>query len=191
MTQFGFFLSPWFLLVFTFIQRPDQRVQIYLVIFPIPSEDFLEIDNLFDKKLSVFAFTFLALLLGGLSSSNTGDDIWYQELTKSSLNPPGYVFGIVWPILYLFMSISSYRAFENIYKIFFVKLFFNNIWSWLFFAFHLPVIALLDIWLLIFLNIKITIVLFKTDRISTFLYIPYVLWLCFASYLNLFIVINN
>ena len=191
MTQFGFFLSPWFLLVFTFIQKPDQRVQIYLVIFPIPSEDFLEIDNLFDKKLSVFAFTFLALILGGLSSSNTGDDIWYQELTKSSLNPPGYVFGIVWPILYLFMSISAYRAFEKIYKIFFVQLFFNTIWSWLFFAFHLPVIALLDIWLLIFLNIKITIVLFKTDRISTFLYIPYVLWLCFASYLNLFIVINN
>ena len=191
MTQFGFFLSPWFLLVFTFIQKPDQRVQIYLVIFPILSEDFLEIDNLFNKKLSVFAFTFLALLLGGLSSSNTADDIWYQELTKSSLNPPGYVFGIVWPILYLLMSISAYRAFEIIYKIFFVQLFFNTIWSWLFFAFHLPVIALLDIWLLIFLNIKITIVLFRTDRISTFLYIPYVLWLCFASYLNLFIVINN
>ena len=191
MTQFGFFLSPWFLLVFTFIQKPGQRVQIYLAIFPILSEDFLEIDNLFDKKLSVFAFTFLALLLGGLSSSNTGDDIWYQELTKSSLNPPGYVFGIVWPILYLFMSISAYRVFEKIYKIFFVQLFFNTIWSWLFFAFHLPVIALLDIWLLIFLNVKITIVLFKTDRISTFLYIPYVLWLCFASYLNLFIVINN
>ena len=162
-----------------------------MAIFPIPSEDFLEIDNLFDKKLSVFAFTFLALLLGGLSSSNTGDDIWYQELTKSSLNPPGYVFGIVWPILYLFMSISAYRVFEKIYKLFFIQLFFNTIWSWLFFAFHLPVIALLDIWLLIFLNIKITIVLFRTDRISTFLYIPYVIWLCFASYLNLFIVINN
>ena len=191
MTQFGFFLSRWFLLVFIFIQKQGQRVQIYLVIFPILSEDFLEIDNLFNKKLSVFAFTFLALILGGLSSSNTADDIWYQELTKSSLNPPGYVFGIVWPILYLFMSISAYRAFEKIYKIFFVQLFFNTTWSWLFFAFHLPVIALLDIWLLIFLNIKITIVLLKTDRISTFLYIPYVLWLCFASYLNLFIVINN
>jgi len=124
-------------------------------------------------------------------SSNTGDDIWYQELTKSSLNPPGYVFGIVWPILYVCMSISAYRVFEKVYKIFFVQLFFNAIWSWLFFAFHLPVIALLDIWLLIFLNVKITIVLFKTDRISSFLYMPYVIWLCFASYLNLFIVINN
>jgi len=162
-----------------------------LVIFPIQLEDFLETDNLFNKKLSIFAFTFIALVLGGLSSSNTGDDIWYQELTKSSLNPPGYVFGIVWPILYVCMSISAYRVFEKVYKIFFVQLFFNAIWSWLFFAFHLPVIALIDIWLLIYLNVKITIVLFKTDKISTFLYIPYVLWLCFASYLNLFIVINN
>ena len=143
------------------------------------------------KKLSVFAFTFLALLLGGLSSSNTGDDIWYKELTKSSLNPPGYVFGIVWPILYLFMSISAYRAFEKIYKIFFVQLVFNIIWSWLFFAFHLPLIALLDIWLLIFLNVNIPTTLFKTDRTSAFLYLPYVVWLVFASYLNLFIVINN
>ena len=191
MTQFGFFLSPWFLLGFIFIQKLGQRVQIYLVIFPIPSEDSLEIDSLLNKKLSVFAFTFLALLFGGLSSSNTGGDIWYQELTKSSLNPPGYVFGIVWPFLYMFMSISAYRAFEKIYKIFFAQLFFNTIWSWLFFAFHLPVIALLDIWLLIFLNVKITIVLFKTDKISSFLYMPYVIWLCFASYLNLFIVINN
>jgi benzodiazapine receptor len=162
-----------------------------LVIFPIQLEDFLETDNLFNKKLSIFAFTFIALVLGGLSSSSTGNDIWYQELTKSSLNPPGYVFGIVWPILYVCMSISAYRVFEKVYKIFFVQLFFNAIWSWLFFAFHLPVIALLDIWLLIYLNVKITIVLFKTDKISTFLYIPYVLWLCFASYLNLFIVINN
>ena len=55
----------------------------------------------------------------------------------------------------------------------------------------MPVIALIDIWLLIFLNIKITLTLFKIDKISTFLYVPYVLWLCFASYLNLFIVVNN
>ena len=162
-----------------------------MVIFPIQSEDFLETDNLIDKKLSIFAFTFLALVLGGLSSSNTGDDIWYQEITKSSLNPPGYVFGIVWPILYLFMGISAYRSFDLISKLFLIQLFFNTIWSWLFFAYHLPVIALLDIWLLIFLNVNITITLFKTDRISAFLYLPYVVWLGFASYLNLFIVINN
>jgi tryptophan-rich sensory protein len=52
-------------------------------------------------------------------------------------------------------------------------------------------VALLNIWLLIFLNIKLLLKMFRLDKLSMFLYAPYVLWLIFASYLNLFIVINN
>tara|TARA_B100000886_G_scaffold83651_1_gene54534 strand:- start:351 stop:791 length:441 start_codon:yes stop_codon:yes gene_type:complete len=146
---------------------------------------------LFNKKFNVFLFVFLALILGGLSSSNTGNDPWYQGLIKSDLNPPGYIFGIVWPILYLLMSISAYRSYEVIKKLFFIQLFFNMIWSWLFFYFQMPLIALADIFLLIYLNIRILVILFKTDLASGILYAPYILWLCFASYLNLFIVLNN
>ena len=131
------------------------------------------------------------MLIGGLASSNTADDIWYQNLNKSPLNPPGFVFGIVWPFLYLLMSISAYRTFDQTKNLFFIQLFFNALWSWLFFAFQLPMIALLNIWLLIYLNIKVNIKMFIEDKLSSFLYIPYVLWLLFASYLNLFIVINN
>ena len=131
------------------------------------------------------------MLIGGLASSNTADDIWYQNLNKSPLNPPGFVFGIVWPFLYLLMSISAYRTFDQTKNLFFIQLFFNALWSWLFFAFQLPMIALLNIWLLIYLNIKVNIRMFIEDKLSGFLYIPYVLWLLFASYLNLFIVINN
>ena len=144
-----------------------------------------------NKKTSVFFFVLLALILGGLSSSNAGDDMWYQSLIKSELNPPSFVFGIVWPVLYLLMGISAYRVFDSVAKLFFVQLFFNTIWSWLFFSFHLPLIALFDIWLLIFLNIKILIILYKEDVLSSILYTPYIIWLLFASYLNLFIVINN
>ena len=146
---------------------------------------------MFNKKFNVFLFVFIALILGGLSSSNTGNDPWYQGLTKSDLNPPGYIFGIVWPILYFLMSISAYRSYEVIKKLFFIQLFFNMIWSWLFFYFHMPLIALADIFLLIYLNIRILVILFKTDLVSGILYAPYILWLCFASYLNLFIVLNN
>ena len=131
------------------------------------------------------------MLLGGLSSSDTANDLWYQELNKSSLNPPGYVFGIVWPILYILMSISAFRTFEETRNLFLLQLFFNAIWSWLFFAFHMPVIALLNIWLLIGLNIRLVINIFTIDSISGFLFVPYIVWLFFASYLNLFIVINN
>ena len=130
-------------------------------------------------------------MLGGLASSNTSTDIWYQSLLKSELNPPGYVFGIVWPILYLLMSVSAYRTFKVTKNLFLLQLFFNTIWSWLFFSFHMPVIALLNIWLLIFLNIKLLFQMIKIDKISGIIYIPYVIWLAFASYLNLFIVINN
>ena len=129
--------------------------------------------------------------MGGLASSNTADDIWYQELVKSSLNLPGYVFGIVWPILYLLMSISAFRTFNETKNLFLIQLLFNAIWSWLFFAFQMPLIALLNIWLLIYLNIKLNLKMFYQDKLSALLFIPYVLWLLFASYLNLFIVLNN
>ena len=146
---------------------------------------------LLTKKVSVFPFVLLALILGGLASSNTSTDVWYQALNKSDLNPPGYVFGIVWPILYILMSISAYRTFSVTSKIFFIQLIFNTAWSWMFFSFHMPLVALLNIWLLIYLNASLTLKMIKIDRLSAILYSPYVLWLLFASYLNLFIVLNN
>jgi benzodiazapine receptor len=143
------------------------------------------------SKFSVFIFVILALIIGGLASSNTADDVWYQELIKSPLNPPGYVFGIVWPILYFLMSISAFRTFNETKNLFLIQLLFNALWSWLFFAFQMPLAALLNIWLLIYLNIKINLKMFYEDKLSGLLFIPYVLWLLFASYLNLFIVLNN
>ena len=145
----------------------------------------------FSSKFSVFIYVILALVIGGLASSNTADDLWYQALIKSPLNPPGYVFGIVWPILYFLMSISAFRTFDETKNLFLIQLLFNALWSWLFFAFQMPFIALLNIWLLIYLNIKINLKMFYQDKLSGLLFIPYVLWLFFASYLNLFIVFNN
>ena len=145
----------------------------------------------FSSKFSVFIYVILALIIGSLASSNTADDVWYQVLIKSPLNPPGYVFGIVWPILYLLMSISAFRTFNETKNLFLIQLLFNALWSWLFFAFQMPLVALLNIWLLIYLNIKINLKMFYIDKLSGLLFIPYVLWLFFASYLNLFIVLNN
>ena len=145
----------------------------------------------FSSKFSVFIYVVLALIIGGLASSNTADDIWYQALIKSPLNPPGYIFGIVWPILYLFMSISAFRTFDKTKNLFLIQLLFNACWSWLFFAFQMPFLALLNILLLIYFNIKLNIEMFYQDKLSGILFIPYVLWLFFASYLNLFIVLNN
>ena len=144
-----------------------------------------------DNRFLIFPLVFLALVLGGLASSNTSTDVWYQSLNKSDLNPPGFVFGIVWPILYILMSISAYRTFTETGRIFFIQLVFNTAWSWMFFAFHMPFLALLNIWMLIYWNISLAFKMIKIDKLSAILYSPYVIWLIFASYLNLFIVINN
>ena len=146
------------------------------------------IDN---KRFLIFPLVFLALVLGGLASSNTSTDVWYQSLNKSDLNPPGFVFGIVWPILYILMSISAYRTFTETGRMFFIQLVFNTAWSWMFFAFHMPFLALLNIWMLIYWNTSLAFKMIKIDKLSAILYSPYVIWLIFASYLNLFIVINN
>ena len=142
-------------------------------------------------KINAITLVLLTLIVGSLASSNTGTDTWYQGLIKSDLNPPGYVFGIVWPILYLFMGITAWRNIDTIKIDFYIQLFLNAIWSWLFFSFQLPLIALFDIWLLIFINIKIFFMIVKQDKLAAFLYVPYILWLFFASYLNLYIVLNN
>jgi tryptophan-rich sensory protein len=144
-----------------------------------------------NNRFIIFPIVFLALVLGGLASSNTSTDVWYQSLNKSDLNPPGFVFGIVWPILYIFMSISAYRTFTETSRIFFIQLVFNTAWSWMFFAFHMPFLALLNIWMLIYWNTSLAFKMIKIDKLSAILYSPYVIWLIFASYLNLFIVINN
>ena len=142
-------------------------------------------------KINAITLVLITLIVGSLASSNTGTDTWYQGLIKSDLNPPGYVFGIVWPILYLFMGITAWRNIDTIKIDFYIQLFLNAIWSWLFFSFQLPLIALFDIWLLIFINIKIFFMIVKQDKLAAFLYVPYILWLFFASYLNLYIVLNN
>ena len=143
------------------------------------------------KKITLVIAVFLAAIIGSLASTQASSDLWYLSLNKSELNPPSYVFGIVWPILYVLMMISAYLAHNKIYGIFIIQLVFNAAWSWLFFRFQMPLISLIDIYLLVALNLYITAVMYRENKLAFILFIPYVLWISFASYLNLFIVINN
>ena len=144
-----------------------------------------------EKKIKLVIAVILAAMIGSLASTQASSDLWYLSLNKSELNPPSYVFGIVWPILYVLMMISAYLAYKKVYGIFIIQLVFNAAWSWLFFRFQMPLISLIDIYLLIALNLFITTLMYKENKLAFILFIPYVLWISFASYLNLFIVINN
>ena len=151
----------------------------------------LSINSCRVRRFTLIVAVILAAAVGSMASTSAGTDSWYLLLNKSELNPPSYVFGIVWPILYILMMVSAFLTHKKIFSIFIIQLFFNAAWSWLFFRFQMPLIALLDIYLLIAINIYILNLMYKENKLAFFLFIPYVVWISFASYLNLFIVINN
>ena len=133
----------------------------------------------------------LTSIIGSLANLNINSDGWYEELIKSPLNPPSYVFGIVWPILYVIMAFVSFRVADKIALIFIIQLIFNAAWSWLFFYFHIPVVALIDIAILIYLNQRILLIINKESRTLFYLYLPYLIWLSFAAFLNASIILLN
>lgn len=133
----------------------------------------------------------LTAVIGSMANININADGWYEELVKSPFNPPGYVFGIVWPILYLLMGIVSFLAAEKIWKLFIIQLALNAAWSWIFFYYQLPIIALLDIALLMLVNAMILNNLKSFSRALFLLYLPYMLWLFFAAFLNISIIYLN
>lgn len=151
----------------------------------------LSINSCRVRRFTLIVAVILAAAIGSMASTSASTDSWYLLLNKSELNPPSYVFGIVWPILYVLMMVSAFLAHKKIFSIFIIQLFFNAAWSWLFFRFQMPLIALMDIYLLIAINIYILNLMYKENKLAFFLFIPYVVWISFASYLNLFIVINN
>ena len=130
-------------------------------------------------------------VIGSLANIYINSDDWYSGLIKSPLNPPSYIFGIVWPILYAIMAFVSFKIAEKISTLFIMQLIFNAAWSWLFFYFHAPVIALLDISILILLNQKILIILREESKLLFYLYLPYLIWLSFAAFLNASIIFLN
>ena len=151
----------------------------------------LSINSCRVRRFTLIVAVILAAAIGSMASTSASTDSWYLLLNKSELNPPSYVFGIVWPILFILMMGSAFLAYKKVFSIFIVQLFLNAAWSWLFFRFQMPLIALLDIYLLIAINIYILNLMYKENKLAFFLFIPYVVWISFASYLNLFIVINN
>ena len=133
----------------------------------------------------------LTSVIGSLANIYISSDTWYEELIKSPLNPPSYVFGIVWPILYAIMAFVSFKMAEKISALFIMQLLANAAWSWVFFYFHAPLIALVDISVLIYLNLKIISVIKVESSILFYMYLPYLIWLSFAAFLNASIVFLN
>lgn len=152
------------------------------------------------KVLSIFIPIFICFLVGIAASHFQEDAIktWYPFLNKPTSTPPNIVFPIAWSILYLCMGISLgmillSKSKEKVLliQIFIVQLFFNFIWSILFFYYQNPLLGFIDILLLDLTVIWFTIKSYSVKKASSLLFVPYLLWICFASYLNGYILLNN
>ncbi len=147
-----------------------------------------------NKYVKLLACILLTLSVGAVSGIATASGInnWFAELNKPIFNPPGYLFGPVWTLLYLLMGISLFLILQSpqntlkqkAIKIFIVQLSLNFLWSFLFFKFQLIGWAFFEI-LLIGLSILFMISTFnKINKTAARLQIPYLLWVSFASVLN-------
>ncbi len=117
---------------------------------------------------------------------------WYENLSKPSLNPPDFIFPIVWTTLYIMIAISGWRIWKNkagikIKTAFILQTVMNWAWSYLFFYYHwLGTSFFWIIGLIICVALLMTF-LIRVDRKTALLLAPYLLWICFAAYLNLMI----
>ena len=116
----------------------------------------------------------------------------FNLLNKPKLSPPGYLFPIVWSILYILIGISSYLINSKKSKeVYYFSLFFNLFWSIIFFTLKLRLVAFLWLVVLVILVIKMIILFYKENKTAGLLQLPYLLWLLFAGYLNLSIYLLN
>ena len=146
------------------------------------------------RWLGLIAFILVCLGTAALGAWATTPEIdgWYQTLAKPSWNPPSYVFGPVWTTLYVMMAIAAwmvwkpagYRGAPGALALFAAQLLLNLAWSWIFFAWHQPGWAFVDIVLLWAVLLATTVAFFRQSQIAGWLLVPYLAWVSFASVLN-------
>jgi len=134
---------------------------------------------------------FILLVVGGgfLISQFTTPGLWHAELTKPWFNPPNWIFGPVWTVLYVMIAIAGWRVWQRdrsgpAMKLWWLQLALNFAWSPVFFALHNVGLALLIILALFAAILAFIAAARGTDSVSAWLFVPYALWVGFASLLN-------
>ena len=152
-----------------------------------------------NKFLSFIFFaiiTFSASFIGAIVTF-VSKEPWYSELSKPVFTPPDWVFGPVWTLLYLSMTIAIWSVWNknfrnlNIVYIYFIHLFFNTTWSIIFFGLNNLVLSLINLVILILFIVYLIIKFKEISKLSFYLMIPYLVWCCFALILNSTLVYLN
>lgn len=141
--------------------------------------------------IASFVIVFLVAFIGSLFTSGNTNSSWYDSI-KPSITPPNYVFPIVWNILFVLIAFSLYFAWISSKKkdknklvlVFGLNFLLNILWSFLFFTLKNPVVAFIDILLLLASIIWMIGFTYKINKKSSWLLVPYLLWVAFATILN-------
>ncbi|MBP6944634.1 tryptophan-rich sensory protein [Patescibacteria group bacterium] len=144
----------------------------------------------------------LCELAGALGTLFTASAVptWYAGLARPALNPPGWVFGPVWTILYALMGGAVFLVWKQGWRrrevkraigLFSAQLLANALWSMLFFGMQNPFYALIDICLLWMLILATMIAFYRISKPAAYLLFPYLAWVSFAAYLNYMIYVLN
>lgn len=153
------------------------------------------------RKLAISLL--LPFLVGAIGSLFTVAEIsgWYATLTKPSFNPPNFIFGPVWTLLYFLMGIAFYDIWTKhtpkssnwlgAVTFFLLQLVLNTLWSIVFFGMHEIGIALLIIVILLMMIVLCIISFARISRRAGILLVPYLLWVSFATILNAAIYVLN
>jgi translocator protein len=139
-----------------------------------------------------FVSVFFIASIGSLFTTPNVNSLWYN-LIKPTITPPNFVFPIVWSLLFFLIAVSLYLALtstkdklirKKIGIVFGINLLLNALWSFLFFELRNPAFAFYEIILFEISIFAIMAVLWKVNKISVWLIVPYSLWVGFASILN-------
>ncbi len=142
------------------------------------------------------AFLALTLVGGILIGTLTAPGDWYAQLSKPAFNPPNWIFGPVWTVLYVLIAMVGWRQFETdrsstTMKLWWTQLGLNFLWSPTFFVLQMPWVALVVIFALLIVIVMFIAQVRHTDRVSALAFLPYLAWVVLATALNLSFAILN
>lgn len=132
-----------------------------------------------------------AALIGSAFMQNQSNSAWYQTV-KPSITPPSFVFPIAWTILFILIGISIYLSLVSAKKKsknkilfwFIVNLVLNSVWTLFYFNLQNPLIAFVDLILILGTIVYLILLTYKANKLSSYLLVPYFLWVSFAGVLN-------
>ncbi|MDO3443455.1 TspO/MBR family protein [Agrobacterium sp. V1] len=149
------------------------------------------------KNLNVYVvFVVVVVAIGALIGVNNVPGEWYQSLQKPFFNPPNWIFGPVWTTLYVLIGIAGARTWirkrmGTRMRLWFTQMVLNFLWSPIFFGMQSPAGALVIIIPMLVCILAFMALTYRRDRISMWLFVPYALWVAFATVLNASIGILN